>query len=57
MVNALGQTTTYNSYDGNGRLLSMTDPLGLTTTYSYDKLGPMLTKSSRIPRPGFQTIG
>jgi RHS repeat-associated protein len=37
--NALGQTTTYDSYDANGRVLSVTDPNGLKTAYTYDLRG------------------
>ena len=36
--NGVGNTTTYNNYDGNGNLLSVTDPLGRTSTYTYDNL-------------------
>lgn len=33
--NALGQTTTYNSYDGNGRPTKITAPNGVATTLAY----------------------
>lgn len=33
--NALGQTTTYNSYDGNGRPTKITAPNGVVTTLAY----------------------
>lgn len=39
VVNVLGHITAYDSYDANGRLLQMTDPNGLVTTYSYDPRG------------------
>ncbi len=39
VTNALGQVTTYDSYDANGRLQQMTDPSGLKTNYTYDPRG------------------
>jgi RHS repeat-associated protein len=39
VTNALGQITTYDTYDTNGRLTQMTDPNGLITSYSYDPRG------------------
>jgi RHS repeat-associated protein len=39
VTNALGHVTTYDSYDANGRLLQMTDPNGLRTSYTYDPRG------------------
>jgi RHS repeat-associated protein len=39
VTNALGHVTTYDQYDPNGRLLQMTDPNGLVTTYTYDPRG------------------
>ncbi|MBI3546205.1 MAG: RHS repeat protein [Gammaproteobacteria bacterium] len=39
VTNAVGQITTYDSYDPNGRLLQMTDPNGLRTNYTYDPRG------------------
>jgi RHS repeat-associated protein len=35
-TNALNQTTTYNSYNAYGLLLTMTDPNGVFTTLAYD---------------------
>ena len=32
-------------YDGNGRLVKITDPDGFSTTYTYDRLGRMLSKT------------
>jgi RHS repeat-associated protein len=37
-IDALGAETTY-SYDADGNLLSITDPLNHTTTYGYDAYG------------------
>ncbi len=39
VTNALGHTTTYDAYDGAGRLTQMTDPNGLRTNYAYDARG------------------
>ena len=36
MTNALGHQTHYTSYDALGYLLSMTDPNGVVTNYTYD---------------------
>lgn len=42
-TNALGHVTTFDSYDPSGRLLSMTDPNGLQTQFTYDTRGRVLT--------------
>jgi YD repeat-containing protein len=39
IANAAGHTTTFDSYDAAGRLLDMTDPNGLKTSYQYDARG------------------
>ena len=49
VTNALGQSTTYNSYDAAGRLLSMTDANGLQTQYSYDLRGRVLSVTKTPP--------
>ena len=36
ITNALGHTTTFDSYDPGGRLLQQTDANGVVTTYTYD---------------------
>ena len=36
ITNALGQITTFNTYDGNGNPLTNTDPNGTVTTLVYD---------------------
>ncbi len=36
IIDAVGHTTQYLSYDGNGQLLTMTDPNGVLTTLVYD---------------------
>lgn len=39
-VNAMGQTTTYNSWDnGSGQPTSVSDPNNVTTTFAYDGFG------------------
>jgi RHS repeat-associated protein len=43
ITNALGHFTTYDLYDGNGRLKQMTDPNSLRTSYSYDERGRVKT--------------
>ena len=43
VTNALGHVTNYSSYDAGGRLLQMTEPNGLETTYTYDSRGNVLT--------------
>lgn len=39
ITNAAGHITTFNSYDAAGRLLSVTDPRGVITTYTYSTRG------------------
>jgi RHS repeat-associated protein len=51
VTNALGHITTYDVYDANGRLLQMTDPNGLVTTYTYDPRGQVKT-ITRTPASG-----
>jgi RHS repeat-associated protein len=43
VTNALSQVTTYDAYDGSGRLLQMTDANGLETAFGYDDRGHLLT--------------
>ncbi|MCK4840356.1 MAG: RHS repeat protein [Methylococcales bacterium] len=43
--NALGQTTTYDQYDDNGRLIKSTAANGLITHYQYDSRGRVITLS------------
>lgn len=49
VTNALNQTTTYDAYDGAGRLLQMTDPNGIKTSYAYDPRGRVLTITVTLP--------
>ncbi len=64
VTNALGHVTTYNSYDGNGRVLQMTDANGLVTTYVYDLRGRTTsitetppTGSARVTSYGYDAMG
>ncbi len=52
---AVGHITTYTQYDGNGRLLSMTDPNGVITTLTYKPRGWLATKTVTQPSGGAQT--
>jgi len=45
MVNALGQTTTYNRYNHHGQVEQMTDANGLVTTNSYDLRQRLLSRT------------
>lgn len=49
VTNALGQVTTYDSYDANGRLLRQTDPNGVRTNYAYDLRGRVLSMTVTPP--------
>lgn len=49
VTNAAGHVTTYDSYDGNGRLLQTTDPNGLRTNYVYDPRGRVTTMTQTPP--------
>lgn len=49
VVNALGQTTNYTSYDAMGRLLSVTDVNGIVSTFTYDDRGWLLTSTLKHP--------
>ncbi|MEJ2392880.1 MAG: RHS repeat-associated core domain-containing protein [Gammaproteobacteria bacterium] len=51
LTDALGHTTTYDQYDANGRLLQMTGPNGLVTTYTYAPRG-LVTRITQQPFSG-----
>ncbi len=38
------------TYDSEGRMTSMTDPLGKTSTYEYDKLGRQISMTDALGR-------
>ena len=43
ITNALGQQTTFDTYDGAGRLLQKTSASGIVTTYTYNARGKVLS--------------
>jgi len=43
MTNAVGHVTTFDTYDDHGRVLQMTDPNGLASSFGYDSGGNVLT--------------
>lgn len=45
--NALGHITRYDAYDVFGHATSITDPNGVTTAFTYDALGRVLTSTLR----------
>ncbi|WP_051383951.1 DUF6531 domain-containing protein [Methyloglobulus morosus] len=47
VTNALGQKTTFDSYDGNGRLTQTTAPNGVVTTLAYTPRGWLKTLTTR----------
>lgn len=47
ITNAIGQKTTYNSYDGNGRPLQITTPNGVVTTLTYTPRGWLKVLTTR----------
>jgi RHS repeat-associated protein len=49
VTNALNQKTTYDVYDGNGRLIEMTEANGLKTFLSYDPRGRLWSVTYRAP--------
>jgi len=49
VTNALGHTTTYDAYDRAARLLQMTDPNGVVTSYSYHPRGWLLNMVQTSP--------
>src|SRR5712692_4730543 len=55
VTDALGHATTYDSYDGAGRLLQLTDPNGVKTSYAYDLRGQVLS-TTVIPPVGLSRL-
>lgn len=49
LANARGQATIYDAYDAHGRLLQLTDPNGVKTSYAYDARGRVLTVTVTPP--------
>jgi RHS repeat-associated protein len=52
ITNALGHTTTINSYTPNGLVSQMTDPNGKITLYSYDGLDRLISVTERTEPTG-----
>ena len=55
--NALNQTTQLSDYDANGRVGSITDPNGLTTTLSYDLRGRLSSRNTGGETTGYSYDG
>lgn len=49
VTDALGHTTTFDAYDGAGRLTQETDPNGRVTAYAYDARGRLITVTEGAP--------
>jgi RHS repeat-associated protein len=45
VTNALGHTTTFNTYNGRGQPLTITDPNGVVTTLTYDARARLTSRS------------
>lgn len=64
VTNALGQVTTYNTYNAHGQPLTITDPNGTVTTLTYDarlrvksrQVGTETTSYSYYPTGLLQTV-
>ncbi|RDS80153.1 hypothetical protein DWU98_14670 [Dyella monticola] len=52
IVNGLGQTVTYNSYDGSGRVMRMTDPNGVITDFTYNTMEWLTSRTLRANSSG-----
>ena len=46
ITDPLGHVTTYNTYDANGRPLTITDPNGVVTSLTYDARGHLKSRSA-----------
>jgi RHS repeat-associated protein len=46
VTDALGHVTTYNSYDADGRPLTITDPNGVVSTLTYDARGRLKSRTA-----------
>lgn len=49
MTNALGHMVSYTSYDGMGRLLSVTDANGIISNFTYNDRGWLLSSTVKHP--------
>ena len=52
VTNALGHVTTFDQYDGAGRLLKTTSPNGVATTFVYNKAGNVTSATETPPAGG-----
>lgn len=52
LTNALGHVTTFDQYDGAGRLLKTTSPNGVATTFVYNKAGNVTSATETPPAGG-----
>jgi YD repeat-containing protein len=59
ITNALGHVTQITQNDANGRPLSMTDPNGLVTTFTYDPRGRIktVTRGGRLTTYNYDKVG
>jgi RHS repeat-associated protein len=49
VTNALGQLTTYDTYNADGRITQITDPNGVVSQYTYDTRGRVATLTQTPP--------
>lgn len=54
ITNALGHVTTYDTYDGNGQPLTITDPNGVATTLTYDPRYRLTSRTVGTEQTTFQ---
>ena len=61
ITNALGRTTTFGNYDGNGNVGTITDPNGVVTARTYDQRNRILTvtneATSAVTQYSYDTHG
>jgi RHS repeat-associated protein len=59
ITNALNQTTTFSSYDANGNVGAITDPNGISTTFTYDQRNRLLTSTTQslVTQYGYDAHG
>ena len=53
ITDALGHITTFNTYNGNGQPLTITDPNGVVTTLTYDARARVLSRQVGSETTGF----
>ncbi len=59
VTDALGHVTTFNTYDGSGRPLTLTDPNGLNITLVYNTRGWLTSKQAgtELTQYGYDNVG